>query len=203
MYEEAVASWEKVRDTYYSPEMNALAEFKIAEAYFLAEQYVEAAASFEDFLKQHPTHSRTQEALYYLGRSYYNQILSPDRDQTATRNALVTFETFLRRYPQAKERGEIQTFIDHCRERLAEQQFAVGEFYLRTHHPEAAADRFKDLLRDFPETRDRDRVWFHLGKAYLRAGQRQEAVTAFNTLYRDFPGSEYVQRAQKFLEKNY
>ena len=45
LYEDAIASFEKVRDSYYSPELNILAELKIAEAYYRSEQYVEAADS--------------------------------------------------------------------------------------------------------------------------------------------------------------
>ena len=75
-------------DTYYSPELNVLAELKIAEAHFLAGNFVEAAAAYEDFLKQHPEHERTPQVLYQLGMAYYNQILSADRDQTASRNVV-------------------------------------------------------------------------------------------------------------------
>ena len=46
-YDDAIASWQKVRDNFFSPESNALAEFKIAEAYFDSERYAEAAVASE------------------------------------------------------------------------------------------------------------------------------------------------------------
>ena len=198
-YDEAIAAWEKVRDSYYSPELNVLAEMKIAEAYYRAERYVEAATAYEDFLKQHPDHERTEEALYRLGMSYYQQILSADRDQTATRNALVTFQTVIKRFPQSTHLQEARDYAARCRDRLAEHELYVGRFYLRTNHPAAAIPRLQGLLKDYPNANDRDAALFYLGKAYLHTGDRGQAVATFNTLDHDFPGSDYASQARECL----
>ncbi len=198
-YDEAIAAWEKVRDSYYSPELNVLAEMKIAETYYLDKRYVEAATAYEDFLKQHPENERTEEALYGLGMSYYHQILSADRDQTATRNALVTFETLIKRFPQSSHLDEARTSAAHCRDRLAEHELYVGRFYLSTDHPAAAISRLKGLIKDYPAFTGRDAAWFYLGQAYLRSGQREQATAAFKTLAREFPDSEYLPKVQKYV----
>ena len=196
-YDEALTAWGKVRDSYYSPELNILAELKIAETYYRAERYIEASTAYEDFLKQHPDHGRTEEALYWLGKSYYQQILSPDRDQTATRSALVTFETLVKRYPQSVHRQEAQDLVGNCRDRLADHELYVGNFYLRTDHPEAAIGRLVGLLQDYPKYNHRDETLFLLGEAYRRAGAKDKSVTAFKTLTDTFPGSEYADKARK------
>ena len=84
-YEDAIATWEKVRDTFTSPEKTALAQFRIGETQFIAEMYPEAAATFEEFIKQHPEHPRTDEALYLLGLAYYRQRLASDQDRESLR----------------------------------------------------------------------------------------------------------------------
>jgi len=203
LYEEAIASWEKVRDTYYSPELNVLAELKIAEAHFLAGNFVEAAAAYEDFLKQHPEHERTPQVLYQLGMAYYNQILSADRDQTASRNAMVTFETLAKKYPADRNIEETTVLAARCRDRLAEHELYVGRFYLRTKHYAAAIDRLKGIFTLYPNYFFRDKAYFYLGQAYLESGERQQAVATFNTLFREFPRSEHIIEAQKIVEKQY
>lgn len=203
LYEEAIASWEKVRDSYYSPELNILAEMKIAEAHFLAGNYVEAAAAYEDFLKQHPDHERIPQILYRLGMSYYEQILSHDRDQTATRNALATFKNLVKRFPEDPRVEEANVYIDRCIDRLAEHELYVGRFYLRTGHHEAAINRLKDIFSLYPNYYHRDRVFFYLGQAYLANGNRDAAVKAFNSLFKEFPRSEHIIEAQRILEKQY
>jgi outer membrane protein assembly factor BamD len=200
-YDEAIEAWGKVRDSYYSPELNVLAELKIAEAYFLAEKYVEAAAAYEDFLKQHPDHGRTAEALFFLGMSYYQQRLTADRDQTATRNALVTFETLRKRFPGSIRAEEVKAFIQHCRNRLASHELYVGQFYLRSGHPGAAIPRLEGLFQDYPDFAERDAAWFYLGQAYLETGRRQDASEAINRLLGEFPASEYGDRGRKLLRE--
>jgi outer membrane protein assembly factor BamD len=203
LYEEAISSWQKVRDTYYSPELNVLAELKIAEAHYLAENYLEAATAYEDFLKQHPEHEKTPEVLYLLAMSYYNQILSSDRDQTATRNALVTFERFLKRYPGDPKKEEVEVLASRCRDLLAEHEVYVGRFYLRTGRYPAAISRLKGVFALYPNYYERDKAYFYLGQAYLKNGDKPQAISAFNTLFKEFPRSEYIIQAQKIVEKHY
>jgi len=203
LYEEAIANWEKVRDSYYSPELNLIAEMKIAEAYFLSEKYPEAAAAYEDFLKQHPSDSRVPDALYHLGVSYYSQILSADRDQTATRNAKVTFEDLVKRFPQDPRNEEVKVYIDRCRDRLAAHEVEIGRFYLRTDHYDAAIGRLEGVFKSYPNYFNRDEAWFYLGQAYLKSGRKQQAMEAFNTLFSEFASSEYILQAQKLVEKYY
>jgi len=201
MYEEAIKSWEKVRDSYYSPELNTLAEMKIAEAHFRAKDYVEAAAAYEDFLKQHPDHERTSQILYQLGMSYYEQILSLDRDQTATHNALATFRNLLKRFPEDPHSEEASTYIARCVNQLAAHELYVGRFYLHSKDYKAAIKRLKGIFDLYPGFDGRDQVYFYLGEAYLRAGDRDEAIKVFDTLFDEFPGSEYLIEARKILEK--
>ncbi|TYO98279.1 Beta-barrel assembly machine subunit BamD [Geothermobacter ehrlichii] len=203
LFEEAIANWEKVRESYYSPELNIIAELKIAEAYFLAEKYPEAAAAYEDFLKQHPNSDRVSQALYQLGLSYFRQMLPADRDQTATRSALATFRNLVKRFPDDPHLEEVKVYIGRCEDRLAEHEVYVAKWYLKTGKPKAAIDRLEAMFRTYPNYFYRDEAWLCLGKAYLLTGQKEKAVKAFNTLFREFPSSPFIIEAQKFMEKHY
>ncbi len=198
-YENAIASWQKVREAFYSPELNVLAELKIAEAHFLAKDYVEAAAAYEDFLKQHPDHPRTAEALFQLGMSFYKQILSADRDQTATHNALVTFETLLKRFPDDPKKAETQALAARCRDLLAEHELYVGRFYLRTGKYQPAIKRLQQIPARYPDFHNMDQAYFYLGQAHLKNGEREQAAAAFHSLIKEFPQSKHLPEAQNLL----
>ena len=199
LYDKAIESWQKVRESFYSPELNALADLKIADAHYAAKEYIEAAAAYDDFLKQHPNNERTPEILYKLGMSYYKQILSYDRDQTATHNALATFQSLTKLYPGLARSKEVSPLIEHCRTLLAEHDFYVGRIYLKLGHPHAAIDRFKDLTVRFPDYPHLDKVYYFLAKAYLKKGDRDEAAAAFKTLRTRYPASDYLKAAAGLL----
>lgn len=203
LYRDAITSWEKVRDSYFSPELNTLAELKIAEAHFLGEEYIEAAVAYEAFLTNHPNHPRIPEVLYQLGLSYTYQILSYDQDQTATTYALNAFKTLQERFPQDPRQEEVQIYIDRCLNQLAASELNIGVFYLRTKSYSAAVKRFEGLLKKYPNYYERDKAYYYLGQAYLLSGEKEKAVVAFNTLFKDYIGSEYILDAQRFIEKNY
>jgi outer membrane protein assembly factor BamD (BamD/ComL family) len=40
-----------------------------------------------------------------------------------------------------------------------------------------------------------------LGRAYLQLGQKEEAREAFNRLLREFPTSEFVAKAEEWMNK--
>lgn len=203
LYKDAITSWEKVRDSYYSPELNTLAELKIAEAHFLAEEYIEAAVAYEAFIQNHPDHPRVPDVLYQLGLSYMYQILAADQDQTATNYALNAFQTLQERFPEDRRKEEIQIYIDRLLNQLATSELNIGQYYLRTKYFSAAISRIEGLLKKYPNYYERDKAYYLIGQAYLLSGEKEKAVIAFNTLLEDYVGSEYILNAQRFIEDNY
>lgn len=201
LYEDAIASFEKVRDSYYSPELNILAELKIAEAYYRSEQYVEAAAAYELFLKNHPDNEKSELVLYFLGMAYYKQVLPADRDQTAANNSIVTFRNLLKLYPETSYKSDVSSYIGYCRNQMAEHELAVGRFYVRTEKPLAAIGRLEAVLKDYPDFKNHEQLYFLLGQAYLQIDEKEKAVESFNQLYARYPDSDLIPKAQKSLSK--
>jgi outer membrane protein assembly factor BamD len=198
-YTEALESLEKVREIYESADLNMQAALKIADTHYAAEDYVEAAAAYEDFLKQHPGHPQTARVLYQLGKSYFQQILAIDRDQTATRNAMVAFESLLNLYPDAPQSGEVPDLIRYCRDHLAESELYVARFYLKTDEHAAAIGRLRGILDAYPDFSGMDKVRFYLGLAYLESGHPPLAAVQLETLLKEYPRSDLYGEAEDIL----
>ena len=203
LYKDAIASWEKVRDSYYSPELNTLAELKIAEARFLGEEYIEASVAFEAFLESHPDHPRVPDVLYQLGLSYMYQMLAPDQDQTSTVHALNAFQKLEERYPRDRRSEEVQIYIERCLNMLAARDLLVANYYLRTGYYSASINRIEGLLAKYPNFYQSDKAYYILGQAYSFIGENEKSLTAFNTLFDNYVGSEYIADAQEFIEENF
>lgn len=199
-YEDAIAQWKKVKETYQSPELTTKAELNIADAYFLNKDYIEAAAGYEDFRKLHPKHPQADFALYRQGMSYYQQIHSIDTDQTPVKNAQTTFAAYLTTYPEGAQLAEVRDMDRDCRDKQLQYELYVGKFYLKTDAFSAASARFEEALKNFPDAARRDEVLFYLGKSYLQSGQKAKGREVYALLAKDFPASPYIAEANKVMD---
>ncbi len=199
MYTDAIAAWEKVRDTFYSPELSMLAEIKIADTYFISEQYAEAATAYSDYLDRHPNDSREGTILFRLGLSYYKQILSADRDQTATQNSLITMQKLLARYPDHPKADEAKVLEIRCQTRLAEHEVYVGRFYLKKEQYRAAIMRLEGVLKQYPDYYYRDETYYYLALAYKETQQKDKVKSLVEKLKTEFPRSRYLDDAEELL----
>jgi outer membrane protein assembly factor BamD len=200
-YEDAIAQWKKVKDSYLSPELSTQAEINIADAYFLNKDFIEAAAAYEDFRKLHPGHERAGYALYRQAMSHFNQIRGVDTDQTPVKNALITFESYLRLYPAGEHLSESTEKIGTCRDKQLQYEIYVGRFYLRTGKYPAAIGRFEEALKSFPGLPRCGEVLYYLGRSYQKAGQQPKATEAFERLVKEFPASQFAVDAAKAIGK--
>jgi outer membrane protein assembly factor BamD len=200
-YEDAIAQWKKVKESYQSPELSARAEINIADAYFLNKDFIEAAAAYEDFRKLHPKHERAGYALYRQAMSHYNQIHGIDTDQTPVKNALITFESYVTLYPAGEHLAEVTEKIGACRDKQLQYEIYVGKFYLKTDKYTAAIGRFEEALKAFPGQPRRDEALYNLGRAYRQAGQQSKATESFERLVKEFPTSQFAADAGKAIGK--
>lgn len=202
-YEDAIAQWKKVKESYFSPELTTRAELKIADAQFDSGNYIEAAASYEDFRKLHPTHEKAPYALYRLGLCYYNQITGIDTDQTPVTNSLQTFQSFLRQYPTSEYAADVRQRVDMCESKQFQYEVYVGRFYLRTEQYAAAIQRLQEAMGRFPKNAYADEALYYLGQAYMLSGEKVKGRETFVRLTNDFGSSRFIEKAKEFLDKNY
>ena len=201
-YEDAIAEWKRVKETYASPELTTLAELKIADAQFAAGNYIEAAAAYEEFRKLHPTHEKSAYALYQQGVCQYKQITGIDTDQTPVTNAISYFEEFLRKYPTSEYAPEVKEKLEITRQKQVQYEVYVGSFYYRTGKYTAAIKRLSEALQRFPNALN-DETLYYLGAAYLRNGDRDKARDSFNRLSKEYPTSRFVNEARRTMDKYY
>jgi outer membrane protein assembly factor BamD len=190
-YEDAIAQWKKVKESYQSPELSVNAEINIADAYFLNKDYIEAAAAYEDFRKLHPKHERAGYALFHQGLSYYNQIQRIDTDQTPVKNAIITLQSYLTLYPGGVHTNEVTEKIRDCRDKQLQYEIYVGRFYLRTEKYIAAIGRLEAALKAFSGLPRCDEVLYYLGETYQDSYQPTKAREAYERLVKEFPASQY------------
>jgi len=113
-----------------------------------AESKVLAVNEFQEFLSFFPTSPRADYAQYRIGYAHFKQMLKPQRDQTETRETLLQFAIFFRRYPNSPLRPEVEKYNRQARDRLSQSEFEVGRFYARLNWCPGAVERLQGLIKD-------------------------------------------------------
>jgi outer membrane protein assembly factor BamD len=155
-----------------------------------------AAEKFREFLRYFPLNERADYAQYRLAVAEAEQMLSPDRDQTATVTTLREIEAFIQRYPDSKYMPEVVKLQTMARDRLSDSEFRVGQYYFRSRWYRGAIPRFENILTNNPTYTRRDAVYYHLGESLYRSGQAKEALTQFTRLVEEFRVSDYLEDAR-------
>jgi len=198
-YDDAIADWKKVRESYSNTELSTQAELKIADAHYENKAFIEAAAAYDDFRKLHPGNPKAQYALYRSALSHYYQITGIDTDQTPVKNAVTTLQSYLNLYSNSEQAPEVKAKLADCRIKQLEYENYVGNFYLRTGKYPSAIKRLSEALVKFPENPKLDVTLLYLGKAYLKAGDTAQARAAFKRLATQFPKSDRNEEAAKLM----
>ena len=150
-YDDAIETFEKVRDRYPYSDQALLAQLKVADAYFFKKKYDEAFQAYREFEKLHPTQKAVPYCIYREGQCFYRQRSTIDRDQTYTQKAIAEFTRLKQKFPNSEYITKVDFYLTRCRKDLAEHEFYVAEFYYRTKRYQAAIDRYQALTQDYPE----------------------------------------------------
>ena len=190
----------QVVDGYPQSPFRADAKLGIGDGFFNEDNvqgYILAAAEYREFLSFFPTHPRADYAQYRVALTFYEQMPSPDRDQTATIEALSEFETFFERYPNSALVPEASERQRAARDRLSESEYQVGVFYYRAEWYPGAILRLRTLLEDDPQYTRRDGAYFHLAEAYMALNQQAAALPLYERLLSEFEVSQYLEQARQ------
>jgi outer membrane protein assembly factor BamD len=106
-----------------------LAELRLADAEFGAEQFLEAIDAYRLFIKFHPTHEMVANgyASFRIGEAYFKQLpgdfwLFPpsyEKDQSSTEDAANELKSFLDKYPDSPYRDKAKDILVKVGKRLA------------------------------------------------------------------------------------
>lgn len=170
-----------------------------ADRLFKEKDYTGATQEYRRFLELHPLHSSASYAQYRIGLSYFKLIRTIDRDIEPAQKALAAFETVLKDYPGNEYADDVREKIRICREKLAEREFYIGNFYLRKEDYPAAIERFNNIVREYADTAVSEKAIYHLGIAYGYSGETGRATEILQNLLTRYPETRYKKDASQLI----
>jgi outer membrane protein assembly factor BamD len=198
-YEEGRKYLNYVFETYPNETMGREALLMVADSYFKqknAAAYTEARFRYRDYLNRYPGAPKRDYARYQFALCYDREHEKPDRDQTATREAIDQYNALIREFPDSGYAGAARERIRQLTDLLAEHDFSVGYFYFRKGSTAAALNRFTTLEQRFPDYGGKDKLFFHEGMALERLGRTDEARRYFGRVVEEYPKSEWAKKAR-------
>ncbi|MEE8476567.1 MAG: outer membrane protein assembly factor BamD [Myxococcota bacterium] len=197
----AIEIFQSIIDNYPYSDFAVLAELKIADAYFENGKYEEALSYYRDFSELHPRQEQVPYTVFRSAICHQRRIGSPHRDQTATRDALVYLDRLLTRYPHSEYAERAETMWRDLRMRLALQIQGIGDFYMARGEYEAAAERYRSLLNEYPGLGLDPEILYKLGLCYREMNREDEAAAIFQSIVRYYDHSAVAEDAEDQMDR--
>ena len=174
---------------------------KRGEAFFEKEEFPEAIVEYQHFLDLHRTHVLAPYAQFRLGESHLRIARSIDRDPEPIHKAIAAFERLRKEFPGSRYEGQALQRMDDCHDWLAQTHLFVGQFYYRRDSFLAAAHRFDQIMKEYPDKTVAPEALYYLALSYKEMGANDWASEKLTLLAEKYPNSEVAQDGKRLLAK--
>ena len=190
-YETAAPQFDEVERQHPYSVWAIQAQLMSAYALYQDNNYDDAIAALDRFIRLNPGNANAAYAHYLRGLSYYEQIPDVGRDQLMTRLALETFDILIKRFPESKYTRDARLKVDLTRNHLAGKEMSVGRYYAERGQFLAAINRFRTVVEQYDTTEQVPEALHRLTELYLALGLTQEAQRTAAILSHNYPGSAW------------
>jgi outer membrane protein assembly factor BamD len=199
-YIDAIPLFEEVREKFPMSPYAVLAELRLGDCHYNNEEFIEAAHFFDNFRRLHPSNPQVAYSIYMRGMCAYQQLLSKDRDQTFSEEAVEHFQQLLEIFPQSPYTGHALVRIAEAKRQLAGREIFVGDFYMKKRDYTAAIERYNRALKRYPDQVEQDRLLMLIGQATIRSGDEKRGIKILEFMLKNYPESAYAPETQMMID---
>ncbi|MCO4769666.1 MAG: outer membrane protein assembly factor BamD [Deltaproteobacteria bacterium] len=201
-YDEAVISFEKVRNHFPFNKYSVLSELRVADCLFEKASYLEAVDSYRQFTRLHPRHPEVDYAVYRTARAEFKLAPTvPQRDQQHTTLGIRFVNDFEQRFPESEYLDEVKRLRFKAERRLGRAATQIGNFYWKQKSFGAAERRYRIALDDYPEAPTMGKAAYRRALCLVKLERVPEASEALTALVAVDAEGRWGKRAAAMLEK--
>jgi len=179
------------------------AQIRVADVYYLSEQYIEAAGAYESFRDMHPKHDKADYVMFRIGESYRNQLPDTvDRDLGPATKAIDAYRELLTVYPKSQYAEEAKKNLAECIEELAQKEKYIADFYYKQEMYDSAAARYEKITSRFPESSIEQYAYWRWAQSLVNDKRNDEAKHVYRVYISRYPSGEYTRQAGDWLDQN-
>jgi outer membrane protein assembly factor BamD len=183
-----------------------------AYSYYNQRDFTLGAYYFKRYTSSFPNTPEAEECAYMSAYCLFLNSPVFTLDQTNTYEALKELQLFVNAYPGSKRVPECNDLIDKLREKLAAKDMRIAKLYYRMEDYSAAIMCFNNILKDYPETKDKEEILFMTIKSYYKYAKESiedkkkdrhsKTLQAYNEFISQYPESKFLNEANDLKVRN-
>ncbi|WP_196137717.1 outer membrane protein assembly factor BamD [Aliikangiella sp. G2MR2-5] len=161
-YRTAVEYLERLDSLYPFGAYSHQAQLNLIYSYYKLDDFASGIAAAERFIRQNPRHKDLDYAHYMkglinfssetgFGKAVFSAPLS-QRDASTARQSFEDFAELIRLFPNSKYAKDARQRMIYLRNRLAEYELHVANYYMKREAYQAAAARAQYVVDHYPQT---------------------------------------------------
>ena len=187
-YDRAIQRYELLEARYPFSEQSKQGQLDLLYAYYKNHAAESAVDQADQFIRENPAHPRVDYAhfikgLVYFesGANYVERLFRADiskRPPQDARKSFQAFQTLVQQYPKSPYAADARQRMVYLRNRLADYEISVAQYYLKRGAYVGAANRAKGVIETYdgaPAVADALRI---MAQSYRKLGLKDLATTA-------------------------
>lgn len=209
-YDKAIPIFEELIPLYKGTVSINEIYYLYAMSHYEEASFIIAGFHFKNIYESYPLSPYAEECLYMTAFCDYKMSAEVQLDQTYTTKAIDGFQLFINSYSSSDKVTEANQMIDQLRRKLELKALNAADLYLKMRLYKAAATSFSNILIDFPDTKDDEKVSFMVVKSYYLYAQNsirdrqmeryESTVKAYKVFEKKYKDSPYMKEAEKIYE---
>ena len=197
-YRRGIQIFEAIQAYYPFSELARQIQLELMYAYYKSGRQEQAVEAADTFMRENPIDPRVDYALYIRGLAYYEEnpgmlerwfkkdvTMRPPKDVQLAYSSL---RQLIERFPASQYAADAEQRIIAIKNRLADYENHVADYYLRRGAYVAALNRAKNSLEQFNGATGNARSLEIMAAAYDELGMVELAADARRVLAANFPG---------------
>ena len=197
-YRKGIQIFETIQARYPFSDLARQIQLELMYAYYKSGRKEQAVEAADTFMRENPIHPRVDYALYIRGLAYYEESpgilerifrkdvsLRPPKDVQLAYSSL---RQLVDRFPASEYAADAELRIIAIKNRLADYENHVADYYLRRGAYVAAVNRAKSSLELYNGATGNARSLQILADSYEKLGMTDLAADTRRVLAANFPG---------------
>lgn len=196
-FRRGIQIFEAIQARFPFSDLSRQIQLELMHAYYMGGQREQAIEAADTFIRENPIHARVDYALYIKGLAYFEE--EPGfmdrwfrRDTTKrppqeVELAYITFRRLVERYPTSEYAADAEQRMVAIKDRLAQYENHIADYYLRRGAYVAALNRATTALEEYNGASGNARSLEIMALAYDKLGMTDLASDTRRVLEKNFP----------------